>query len=260
MLIHGDAIQELHRIRKYSAQSVIADPPYFNVLNVAWDKQWQTEEDYLDWTMEWITLSMRALKEDGLLFCFGQTGKREHVFFHVISESSRRFQFHDLIIWDRIVGYNERRDSFTPAYEMILVLRKQDKVKFNKDAIRIPYNEETIQQYMKDKRYKDKQARLNHLKKGKFATNILRTPSLKGSSKQKCGHPSQKPIELISQLILSSTDKGDLVLDPFMGSGTSAVAAEQLGRKWIGIESDKKFADMTEARLQQERSLFSLAG
>ncbi|OYW74651.1 MAG: hypothetical protein B7Z37_16785 [Verrucomicrobia bacterium 12-59-8] len=251
MLIHGDALTELQKLPASVAQSIIADPPYFNVLeDEAWDTQWKTAADYLAWCDAWVAESMRVLRDDGLAFIFGQLGKREHTFLHLMSRLSQQHQFHDLIIWDRAVGYDERRDSFTPQYEMILVLRKGDNVKFNKDAVRLPYDAATIELYLKDKRYKDKNARRAHLEKGKYATNILRIPSLKGSSKEKCGHPSQKPINLIDKLILCSTDIGDLVIDPFLGSGTTAAAAQHLQRKWLGIESDSNYIEIAQNRLQ----------
>ncbi|WP_395741304.1 DNA-methyltransferase [Prosthecobacter sp.] len=257
-IIHGDAVTELQKLPTSVAQSIIADPPYFNVLeDEAWDTQWKTPADYLAWCDAWVGESMRVLRDDGLAFIFGQLGKREHTFLHLMSRLSQQHQFHDLIIWDRAVGYDERRDSFTPQYEMILVLRKGDSVKFNKDSVRIPYDAATIQTYLKDKRYKDKEARKAHLEKGKYATNILRIPSLKGASKEKCGHPSQKPIGLIEKLVACSTDAGDLVLDPFIGSGTTASAAQRLGRQWLGIECDASYIQIAESRIAADATLFS---
>lgn len=250
-ILHGDAAIELAKLPDSAAQAIIADPPYFNVLeNEAWDTQWKTAADYLSWCDAWVRESMRVLRDDGLCFIFGQLGKREHTFLHLMSRLSQQHQFHDLIIWDRAVGYDERRDSFTPQYEMVLVLRKGEKVKFNKDAVRIPYDAKTIELYLKDKRYKDKEARKAHLEAGKFATNILRVPSLKGASKEKCGHPSQKPIGLIQKLVACSTDEGDLVLDPFLGSGTTAAAARNLNRRWLGIEKDSNYIEIAQKRLK----------
>jgi site-specific DNA-methyltransferase (adenine-specific) len=250
-IIHGDALQELQKLPDSIAQSVIADPPYFNVLeDEAWDTQWKTSADYLAWCEAWVAESMRVLRDDGLCFIFGQLGKREHTFLHLMSRLALQHPFHDLIIWDRAVGYDERRDSFTPQYEMILVLRNGEKAKFNKDAVRIPYDEKTIAQYLKDPRYKDMEARKAHLQRGKYATNILRVPSLKGQSKEKCGHPSQKPLALIEKLVLCSTDAGDMVLDPFLGSGTTALAAQQHGRQWLGIEKDAGYLQIARKRLE----------
>ncbi len=261
-IILGDCQQILEKLEPKSFQAIIADPPYFQVLlDEDWDNQWQTEEDYLDWTESWIKKSGELLKDDGLFFIFGQLGKREHLWLHLCSMASRIFQFHDMLIWDRAVGYNERYDSFTPCYEMVLVLRKNKEAKpyFNKDAVRLEYDDETIKQYLKDKRYKDLDARKTHLEKGKYATNIMRVPSLKGSSKEKVGHPSQKPIKLIEMLVLSSTREGDKILDPFSGSGTTALVSQNLNRQFIGIEIEQKYVEMAENRLKIEPiNLFNL--
>ena len=80
--------------------------------------------------------------------------------------------------------------------------------------------------------------------------NILRVPSLKGSSKEKIGHPSQKPIALIDMIVDASTRKGDRILDPFLGSGTTAASAENKGRSWTGIESNTEYLDITKKRIQ----------
>ncbi len=266
-IVHGDCIETLEQFEANTFQLVIADPPYFQVLlEEGWDNQWRNDADYLDWSLRWIRECKRVMKDDGLLYIFGQLGKREHIWLHVSSLATKELQFHDMIIWDRAIGYNERYDSFTPCYEMILALRKSDDAKpyFNKDAVRLPYNDDKIQTYLRDKRYKDKEARLAHLEKGKYATNILRVPSLKGSSKEKAGHPSQKPMKLIEQLILSSSRPNDVVLDLFSGSGTTALLAEQFGRKWIGIETNKEYIDIANARLddlrrRQESPLFKEA-
>lgn len=256
-IIHGDCLSELRKFKNNIFQLIVADPPYFQVLlNEDWDNQWTSEKAYLDWSIEWIKECGRTLKEDGLFYIFGQLGKREHIWLHLMSMASNVLQFHDLIIWDRAVGYNERGDSFTPCYEMILVLRKSKNANpfFNKDAIRIPYDEETIKNYLRDKRYKDKDARLEHLSKGKYATNIFRVPSLKGSSNEKAGHPSQKPLRLIENIILSSSRQNDIVLDPFLGSGTTAVAAEKNLRRWIGIETNPLYIKVAGERLIEIRN------
>ena len=251
----GDALQILPTISSGTAQMIVADPPYFQVLQKEkWDNAWRSADDYLDWTMQWARECKRILRTDGLLYIFGQLGKREHVWLHSCSLLTRELQFHDMIIWDRAIGYNERYDSFTPKYEMILVLRKSadSKPYFNKDAVRIPYEENKIQSYLKDKRYKNKEARERHLRKGKYATNILRVPSLKGSFKEKIGHPSQKPILLIEQLVRSSSREGNLIVDPFLGSGTTAEAAEQNGCRWVGIEKDPKYVELSQTRIQNQ--------
>jgi len=254
LISNGDCQKILKTLEPNQFQTIVADPPYFQVLlEENWDNQWQTEEDYLNWTEDWIRKASYLLKTDGLFFIFGQLGKREHLWLHVCSLATRILQFHDMLIWDRAVGYNERYDSFTPCYEMILVLRKSKDAKpfFDKDAVRTSYDDETIKQYLKDKRYKDLEARRTHLEKGKYATNILRVPSLKGSSKEKVGHPSQKPIKLIEMLVLSASREGDKVLDPFLGSGTTAIVCQNLNRDFVGIEIENKYIEIAKNRLKE---------
>lgn len=260
----GDALKILPSLPSNEYQMIVADPPYFQVLlEEHWDNTWQSPDEYLQWTLEWVQQCKRVLRQDGLLYIFGQLGKREHVWLHTCSMLAKEMQFHDMIIWDRAVGYNERYDSFTPQYEMILVLRQSANSKpyFDKDAVRLPYDEEKIQSYLRDKRYKDREARERHLRKGKYVTNILRVPSLKGSSKEKIGHPSQKPITLINYLISASTRKGDFVLDPFLGSGTTAASAQELGRNWVGIESNPEYVEIAHKRISEMVSVpeFNLA-
>jgi prepilin-type processing-associated H-X9-DG protein len=222
-ILIGDCLEILPTLPPESAQVVIADPPYFRVLlEEQWDTAWSSEEDYLTWSMEWLRSCQRVLRPDGLCYIFGQPGKREHAWLHFCSLAAQEMQFHDMIIWDRVVGYNERADSFTPAYEMILVLRHPDfeKPYFDKDAVRIPYDEKTIQTYLKDPRYRDPETREAHLRKGKFATNILRVPSLKGASKEKVGHPSQKPLTIGAGLQSYLGEHG--LIMPVMAAGRSS--------------------------------------
>lgn len=253
----GNCVEEMDKLPADSARLVIADPPYYQVqVGEKWDKQWTSEGHYLNWNLRWMLSAMRLLMPGGLLYCFGQPGKREHVMLHLMSESTRLWDFHDLVIWDRKVGYNRRSDSFTPAYEMILVLRKEGADPyFNRDEIREPYDKETIEQYAKDKRYKDLDRRMAYLQKGKELTNIWRVPSLKGSSKEKCGHPTQKPVDLIERIIRSNSNPGEWIVDPFLGSGTTAVVAEKWGREWTGIELSEEYTTMARDRIQRERRL-----
>ena len=257
-IICGDCVAEMTDLPEGIARLIIADPPYYNVLvKEDWDTAWKCEQEYLSWTLEWMQAARRVLVPGGLLYCFGQLGKREHVMLHLMSQAAHEFSFHDLVIWDRAVGYSDRRDSFTPAYEMILVLRKEGAIYFNKDAVREPYDQSTIAQYVKDKRYKNADARIEHLQKGKYATNLWRIPSLKGSSKEKVGHPSQKPEALIERIIQSSSRPGDLVVDPFSGSGTTAVVARKLQRRWLGIEALPEYVALAKERLHKESDLSS---
>jgi len=156
-----------------------------------------------------------------------------------------------LIVWDRVVGYNTRRDSFDPAFEQILVLCKSGApARFDKDAVREAYDDATKERYSRDNRYLDLETRKQHLDAGKWATNIWRVPSLKGSSREKVGHPTQKPLQLLERLVLSSSRSGNLVLDPFCGSGSVGVTTRQHERCFVGIECAEKWVEIARARFK----------
>lgn len=249
-IIHGDCREILPALPAECARLVIADPPYSNGPGEGEGAQWNENETYLDWSMQWLSAAMRTLVPGGLLYCFGHTDKREHLFIHLMSRACETWNYHDLLVWDRVAGYGERSDSFTPAYEMVLVLRKEGAPYFNKDAVREPYDMATRQKYARDTRYKDLAARMKHLKKGKKATNLWRVATLKSASREKCGHPAQKPEKLIERIIKSSSQRGDLIIDPFLGSGTTSAIAQRLKRRCIGIEQDTAYVAMARARLE----------
>lgn len=251
-LDHADCLDWLPTLEPGSVQLMVADPPYFRVqLETAWDNVWADEGAYLEWSERWLRAAARVLRPNGLLFLFGQPGKREQAFLRLMPLACTILPFHDLIIWDRVVGANERRDSFTPCYEMILVLRGgEGPPYFNKDAVREPYDSATIATYLRDKRYQNREARQAHLSKGKYATNLWRIPSLKGASKEKVGHPSQKPLALVERIVLSSSRPGDLVVDPFLGSGSTAVMAVQLGRRFAGCDNHAPYVEMARVRTE----------
>lgn len=252
-ILNADCLEVLPQIEENSARLVIADPPYFRVLTKeAWDNQWANEAEYVEWSLSWMRLAMRTLVPGGLLYCFGQTGKREQVFLQLMARACSEFEYHDLIIWDRAVGYNERRDSFTPAYEMILALRKPGAAPyFDKDAVREKYDAPTQARYLKDKRYKNLTLRREHLKRGKYATNVWRIPSLKGTSREKWGHPAQKPEEIIRRLVLSSSRENDLIIDPFAGCGTVAAVCKQHNRRCLSIEINRKYVEIMQTRVTE---------
>jgi site-specific DNA-methyltransferase (adenine-specific) len=95
--------------------------------------------------------------------------------------------------------------------------------------------------------------------KGKQMKNVWRDISPPGKDEKIYGkHPTQKPVALVSRCLRASTNEGDLVMDPFLGSGTTGVAAMQLGRKFIGIEADHKYAEIAKRRMQDTSQLLQV--
>jgi site-specific DNA-methyltransferase (adenine-specific) len=241
-LLKGDCLELIPKIKKETVTTIFADPPYnlsnggiscragkmVSVNKGNWDKSKGFAEDY-EFTYNWIKLCKDALKPDGTIWISGtphniyQVGHAlQSLGFHVLNE----------IIWFKPnAPPNLGCRCFAHAHETILWAKKDKKAKqkFN---------------YKLMKEYED-----GFSPKGRQMRSLWRIPFTPRCEKWAGKHPTQKPIELLRRIILSSSNKTDLILDPFNGSGTTGVVASRLGRKYIGIEMDKNFLDLTIRRI-----------
>ena len=142
----------------------------------------------------------------------------------------------NLIIWNFDWGGSTNK-RFSPRYEFIFwFVRDNNDYTFNLDAVKVP-----ALNYRPD-RYKSQM---------KNPTDVWRISMVSGNFEERTSHPAQYPEELIERIILSGTDKGDLVLDPFMGSGTTAAVAKKLGRHYLGYETLKEYCKIADDRLRR---------
>lgn len=142
------------------------------------------------------------------------------------------------------------------SHESILHFRKSRRFTFNIDPVRIPYNHHTL-------KYPERpQAATSRYGKGKAALwrphplgakprDVLEIPTLGNASRERLPHPTQKPEELLRRLILASSNEGDLVLDPFGGTGTTYVVCERFNRRWLGCEISAEYCRLIAERLQR---------
>ena len=140
------------------------------------------------------------------------------------------------MIWYRSGGISPQKKFKVSHEHLFYCVNDIDNHTWNLDDIRV----KSI--------YADKDKRLNPL--GKSPDDVWYIPNLVGKKSEKVDHPTQKPLKLIQQILLTASNKGDLIFDPFMGSGTTAVVAKALGRNWIGIEKDKKYVDLANSRIK----------
>jgi len=134
------------------------------------------------------------------------------------------------------------------SHESLLHLRKEKKTKLNIDDIRIPYSSHTLKypvhpqaqtsQYANGKKRKDL---WTPHPKGAKPKDVIEIPTTCNGMHESTLHPTQKPESLVRKFILASSNQGDTILDPFSGSGTTLVVAEQLGRQWLGCELDAEY-------------------
>ncbi|MDR2478995.1 MAG: site-specific DNA-methyltransferase, partial [Treponema sp.] len=220
---------------------IFADPPY-NIQKASWDK-FDSQEQYIGWSMEWIREAARILKNDGTLYICGFS----EILADLKHPAMRFFAGCKWLIWHYRNKANLGKD-WGRSHESILHLRKSKHFTMNTDDIRLPYGEHTLKypehpqaetsQYGNGK--KDSQLWKPH-PMGAKPKDVIEIPTTCNGMGEKTEHPTQKPEELLRKIILASSNQGDIVLDPFSGSGTTLVVAEQLGRKWVGCEMNGEY-------------------
>lgn len=240
-LFEGDSIEWLKSIEDESVDLIFADPPY-NIKKANWDK-FETQEKYIAWSMQWICEAHRVLRQDGTLYVCGFS----EILADIKHPSMKYFKVCRWLVWHYKNKANLGND-WGRSHESILHLRKSKKQKFNIDDVRIPYNGHTLKypshpqaetsQYGNGGKRKDIWA--PH-PMGAKPRDVLEVPTTCNGMGEKTKHPTQKPEELVRKFILASSNTNDLVIDPFSGSGTTAVVAEQLGRQWAACEIEHQY-------------------
>ncbi|MHA1972550.1 MAG: DNA-methyltransferase, partial [Candidatus Hodarchaeales archaeon] len=227
-----DAIEFLRDVPDSSIQLVLVDPPY-NIDLAKWD----SFENYMDWAKNWLDEIERILSPNGNFVIFGgfqyQDLKKGDLLevMHYLRHNTR-LRFVNLIIWYYKNGMSAHR-FFANRHEELLWFAKTKKYFFDLDAVRIPYTEKVKQTYLKDKRLNPET-----VEKGKNPTNVWKINRLNANAKERVGHPTQKPKEIIRRLVKALSYPGSLVLDFFAGSGTTACVCIEERRHSILVDKD----------------------
>lgn len=250
-LYQGNSIDWLASLESETVDLVFADPPY-NIKKAAWDN-FENQEEYIDWSIQWISEASRILKSTGSLYVCG--------FSEILADlkypASKYFNSCRWLIWHYKNKANLGHD-WGRSHESIIHFRKSDFVKINIDDVRIPYGAHTL------KYPSHPQAETSAYGKGTTKKHNSWTPHPKGAKPkdvieipttcngmgEKTPHPTQKPEELIRKFVLASSEKGNLIVDPFSGSGTTIVVAEQLNRYWMGCDLSVEYNYWATKRLE----------
>lgn len=238
-LYKGDCNQLVSQVSK-SVDVVFADPPYFlsngfktQTRNGDWrlfDKgDWDHEkskEEIHEFNAKWISACRSVLKPNGTIWV---SGTYHNIFDVAQCLSEQGFKILNLIVWqksDPPITYSAFRFNFTAEYIIWARKTEKDKHLFN-------YN------------------LMMELNGGKQMPDVWRLPAVANWEK-KCGHhTTQKPLSLLNRIILASTNEGDTILDPFAGSCTTGIAANLLGRNFIGIDMDEKYLALGQRRFEE---------
>jgi len=247
----GDAIAWLCSLDSESVDLIFADPPY-NIKKAEWDT-FESQEQYVEWALQWIEQAARVLKSNGTLYVCGFS----EILADIKLPASRHFKGCRWLVWHYKNKANLGSD-WGRSHESILHFRKSREFTFNIDDVRIPYGNHTL------KYPEHPQAETSQYGKGNSSNNKLWRPHPRGAKPrdvieipttcngmhEKTAHPTQKPEELLRKLVLASSNIGDLIIDPFLGSGTTAVVAEQLDRKWKCCDISSEYCEWAARRIE----------
>lgn len=232
-----------------SVQLICIDPPY-NLELAGWD----IYDNYIEWAAKWLDEAYRVLSKNGNMVIFGgiqfrdaKSGDLIDIIQHVRHHT--KFKLINTIIWHYKNGMSAHR-YFANRHEEAIWLAKSSDYYFDLDAVRVPYSEEDLQLALKDKRLNPENTR-----KGKNPTNVWQIGRLNGNSKERVGHPTQKPVEIIERFIKALSYPGSTVLDFFAGSGTVGRVCIKEGRHCIMCDNDPASIDFFSKHLDLMRNL-----
>ena len=249
VLYHGDSINILNQLAENSIDMIFADPPYnlsnggfsvhagrmVSVNKGYWDVSRGCQDDYA-FHYRWLEACKRVLKPHGTLWVSGT--------YHSIYQCGHALQALGYHILNDISWFKPNASPnlscrfFTASHETIIWARKDKKAKhiFN-------YN------LMKDGNWPEDKLKKPNLQMRSVWS--LGTP--KPEEKKYGKHPTQKPLDLLNRIVLASTNKGDVILDPFAGSSTTGIAAAINDRKFVGIDLEKKYLELSKKRFDDVR-------
>src|SRR6201994_1107070 len=242
----GDCLETLRRIPSGSIQLVICDPPYN--INVA---HWEELAHYVDWAGQWLREVERVLSPSGNFVLFGglqyqgEAGSGDLLSLMGWMRQHSRMLLANLIIWNYPNGMSAQR-FFANRHEEIAWFARTPKYYFDLDAVRTKLDSRRLKAYKRDKRLV-----AENLDKGINPTNVWRIPRLNGNSKERVGHPTQKPRELIDRIVRALSFPGSTVLDFFAGSGVTARVAIETQRHSISSDADRMLRTYLKRQLGQ---------
>lgn len=289
VIYNQDCIEGMKKnIPSESIDLLIADPPYFKVIGQTWDYMWRTEEDYVKWSEQWFAEASRVLRLGGSLYLFGYfrtlayllpilekygfklrqqiilnkgiqavSGRatKGYKMYPCVTESIL-FLIKDPIPFSRNLLKGRQKELGIRAYEINEALG----VKSNGGGMWSIYTGKNICEQLPTEEYWIKLQKILDFEypydklKITFNTEMGVTDVWDGidfyAERKERIHPTQKPLKLIERLVKVSSNPGDIVLDPFMGSGTTAVAAANLDRSYVGFEVDKEYYEKSLNRLK----------
>lgn len=247
-LWHTDVMELLGRLPDRTVDLVVTDPPYA-IGKDDWDV-FDSLDAYVDWCDRWLAEVARVLAPHGSAYVCGFS----EILADVKARSAKRFAGCRWLIWYYRNKANLRRD-WGRSHESILHLRGED-ARIDVDAIRVPYNGHTTKYPARVQAVSSQYGRGVRRDRwephplGAKPRDVIEVPVICNGMTEKTPHATQKPEALIEKLVTASSARDQLVVDPFVGSGTTAVVAARLGRKWLAGDGDARYVGLARERLR----------
>ena len=240
-IINGDCLDRLKKMPNDFFDMSFADPPFNLKKKYGCYEDSKVERDYLSWCGAWIREMVRVTKPTGAIFVHNIPRWLTH-YAEILNKTA---YFRHWISWDS--GGAPLGKTLLPNHYGILYYTKSNSSKnFKFYDIRYPHSKcRSCKEFLKD--YGGKKSLAHHF--GPLLSDVWSDIHRIRHKKRRDEHPCQLPVPLLERLILMTTDENDIVLDPFMGVGTTAIAAKQLGRKYVGIELDSIYAQIAEKNI-----------
>mgnify|MGYP000044064677 FL=1 len=255
-IICGDAFQVLPELADRPRFDLLfADPPYN--LTKSFGKETFSEispSAYADWLNSWLQLCIPHLKRSSSVYICGDWRSSAAI----QQVGTKYFKLRNRITWEREKGRGASANWKNTA-EDIWFFTVSDEYTFNLNAVK--QRRRVLAPYRRDGRPKDWTEAATGKYRDTHPSNVWTDISVPfWSMPENTDHPTQKPEKLLAKIILASTDPGDLILDPFAGSGTSTVTAKKLGRKFVAIESDEQYCLIAQKRLLMAETETAIQG
>ena len=230
-----DCLVGLKYVQDKSINVIATDLPYFGVLDVEWDNQWETLDDYLTFLDKVFIEFKRVLRDNGSLFIFSGRQYNRHIAILL----DKYFKEERIIIWKRKRNMSTTRGkALNGEYKPLCYYSNIDKPVYNN--IKVP-----PAKHLQNR----KEYTTGILKDGVSLTDVWEINALPHNSKEKTNHESQKPLEIMERIINLSSNEHDIILDPFIGSGTTALACLKLNRQYIGFDTSKDYIEICNKRI-----------
>ena len=252
-MIHcGDNLEIMRSMDDGSIDLIYLDPPFNSKRNYGeFDDRWSGDGEYIDFMTARLVQCHRLLANTGSIYLHCDP-TMSHYLKVVMDTIWGRSNFRNEIIWC-YTGSNNVTRRFPRKHDTILFYAQSEATGFNADAVRVPYKIKKVSTRSNSRNYTDEEKEALS-KRGKVVeswwADIPNFGTATGS-KERVGYPTQKPLKLLERIIAASSNPGDTVFDPFCGSGTTLVAAQRLGRLWVGCDMSANAIAIAKKRLDE---------